>query len=239
MLSKIKHLLFNKGLPEKAAAGVALCLLGLLTACSSLPEIRPAAGLPPDLQERCRSVYPAAPYQFVHAIEARMPGDAGMTLTGVVTVDPERNAIRCVVMSLEGFVLFDARQQQSLTVLRAVQPFDSPEFAENMMADIRLIFFPPGGVFMAAGLFDNGFPGCRYLNGKKLPVDVILNRSQGWVIRQYDIDDRPSRQVRASALSREGIPARLDFSRLQPPSYTLIMTLLQSERLEPGDERLN
>jgi len=226
--------------PGRSAAWGAFLILFLLTACSSLPEIRTAGSdLQSNLRERCQSVFPAAPHQFVHAIEARMPDDSRVALTGIVTVDPERKVIRCVVMTIEGFVLFDARHQQSLTVDRAVHPFDSPEFAENMMADIRLIFFLPGREFVAAGIFDNGFPGCRYLNPDRLAVDVILNQMQGWIIRQYDASEHPSREVRAYALNREGFPAKIDFSHYKFPGYKLNMVLLQSERLREGDERLN
>lgn len=230
-------------IPLLIRPGTVLCLIFVvfvLTACSSLPEIRPPGpGLQPNLHQRCQSVFPAGPHQFVHAIEARLPDDSRVTAMGVVTLDPARGIVRCVIMTIEGFVLFDARHQQALTVDRAVYPFDSPEFAESMMADVRLVFSPPGKAVVTAGVFDNGLPGCRWRTADGSAVDVLLNPQQGWAIRQYDASDHLSRQVRAYAINQEGIPERIELSRYKFPRYTLKMRLLQVERLPQGDGRLN
>jgi hypothetical protein len=223
-----------------SAAWCMLLIVGLLTACSSLPQIKPAGpDLQPNLRERCQAVFPAGPHQFVHSIEARLPDDSRSMAVGIVTLDPDKGVVSCVIMTLEGFVLFDARYQQAVTVNRAVYPFDSPEFAKNMMADIRFIFFQPGGVLAAAGVFDNDFPGCRWRNTDGLAVDVVLNQQRGWLIRKYDVSDHVASQVRAYALNPEGIPGKIELSRYSFPGYTLKMTLLQAERLQQGDDRLN
>lgn len=216
-----------------------ILLLCLLAACSSLPEIRPAGpDVQPRLRERCRAVFPADPRQFVHAIEARLPDDTRQQIVGVVTLDPGTGFISCVILTLEGFVLFDARQGQTLTVNRAVPPFDSPEFAARMMADIRLVFAPPGGVLTAAGVFRNGLSGCRWQDADGLTVEVLLNDPQGWAVRQYDAADGLSGEVRAYALNPDGVPEKIELSRRRFPGYTLRMTLLQTERLLQDDERL-
>jgi hypothetical protein len=158
---------------------------------------------------------------------------------GIVTLDPGTGVVHCVIMTIEGFVLFEARYQQSVTVNRAVYPFDSPEFAKNMMADIRFIFFQPGGALVATGVFDNDFPGCRWRNSDGLAVDTLLNQQRGWLIRKYDVSDHVASQARAYALNPEGIPGKIEFSRYSFPGYTLKMTLLQAERLQQGDDRLN
>jgi hypothetical protein len=224
--------------PFSLGASAAWCMfliVWLLTACSNLPQIKPAGpDLQPNLRERCQSVFPAGPRQF----EARLPDDSRAMTLGIVTLDPDKGVIHCVIMTIEGLVLFDARYHKAVAVNRAVYPFDSPEFAESMMADIRLIFFPPGGVMAATGVFDNDFPGCRWQNSEGLAVDVILNKKRGWIIRQYDVSDHLSGQVRANALNLEGIPEKIELSRHKFPSYTLKMTLLQAERLADGDERL-
>jgi hypothetical protein len=216
-----------------------LLLFLWLGACSNLPEIRPAGpGLHPGLRERCQTAFPAGPGQYVHAIEARLPDDSRAMTLGIVTLDPDRWIIRCVIMTVEGFVLFDARYERAVVVNRAVYPFDSPEFAKSIMADIRLIFFPPGGPFVREGIFSNGFAGCRWLTSDGLAVDVVLHESRGWSIRQYDVSDRLSRQLRADVLNPEGIPERIELTRHTFPRYTLKMKLLQAERLSEGDERL-
>jgi hypothetical protein len=221
------------------AAGGMVLALGLLAACSSLPEIRPAGpDVQPHLRERCRAVFPAGPRQFVHAIEARLPDDTRQQILGIVTLDPEKGMIHCVIMTIEGFVLFDARQGQALTVNRAVPPFDSPAFAARMMADIRLVFVLPGGTLTAAGVFKNGFPGCRWQDADGLAVEILLDEKGGWAIRQYDVGDGLSGEVRAYALNAEGLPEKIELSRRRFPGYTLRMTLVQGETLSPDDERL-
>lgn len=233
-------LIFNYMFSLRLSAVLAMVLMAwLLAACSNLPEIKPAVpGLQPSLRERCQMAFPAGPRQFVHSIEARLPDDSRAMTLGIVTLDPDQGVIHCVIMTIEGFILFDARYQQTVAVNRAAYPFDSPEFAKSMMADIRLIFFLPGGQIEADGVFSNGFYGCRWLDSKGLAVDVVLNQQGGWIIRQYDVSDHLSGQVRASALNPEGIPEKIELSRHTFPSYTLKMTLLQAERLPEGDERL-
>jgi len=117
----------------------------IFTACSSLPEIK-SSGLPGkvDIRERCGSFFPAGPYQFTHSVEARLPDESRSMVLGIVLVDPPRGMIHSVIMTVEGFILFDARYHRLLTVNQAVAPFDDPEFAEKIMADIKLIFSPAG-----------------------------------------------------------------------------------------------
>jgi hypothetical protein len=223
-----------------SAAWCMVLIVWLLMACSSLPQIKPAGpDLLPNLRERCQSVFPAGPHQFVHSVEAILPDNSRSMAVGIVTLDPDKGVVSCVIMTLEGFVLFDARYQQAVTVNRAVYPFDSPEFAKNMMADIRFIFFQPDGALAATGVFDNDFPGCRWRNTDGLAVDVVLNQQRGWLIRKYDVSDHVASQVRAYALNPEGIPGKIELSRYSFPGYTLKMTLLQAERLQQGDDRLN
>ncbi len=212
----------------------------IFTACSSLPEIK-SSGLPgnADIRERCRSFFPAGPYQFTHSIEARLPDESRSMVLGIVLVDPPREMIHSVIMTVEGFILFDARYHRLLTVNQAVAPFDDPEFAEKIMADIKLIFSPPAGRLIDTGALDNGFPVCRYRDEKGLTSDVLANRDFGWAINQYDSSGHLSRQVRAYSRNAEGIPERIELSRHQSPRYGLKLMLLQAERLSSDDKRLN
>ncbi|MCU0582160.1 MAG: hypothetical protein MUF26_06880 [Syntrophales bacterium] len=216
-------------LVKSVAAFFTICLVCLLAACSNLPEIRPAVpGLQTGLRESCKMAFPAGPHRFVHSIEARLPDDSRAMTLGIVKLDPDKGVIHCVIMTIEGFVLFDARYQQTVTVDRAVYPFDSPEFAKSMMADIRLIFFPPKAVDLVFKAKLNGYQ--AKLNG--------YHRQHGWIIRQYDVSDHLSGQVKAGALNPEGIPEKIELSRNKYPGYTLTMTLLQAEYLPEGDESL-
>lgn len=216
-----------------------LALILTLSACSSLPEIRPSA--PPgraDVRDRCRSPFPDGPYQLTHVIEARLPDETRSSALGIVLVDPARKMVHSVIMTVEGFVLFDARHHRTLTVNRAVGPFAAPDFGERIMADVLLVFLPPPGRLIGAGLLDSGFPVCRYEDDDGLARDVLAGRDFAWAVHQYDGSHHLSRQVRAYSQNAAGIPERIEISRHQFPRYGLKLTLLQAERLSADDERL-
>lgn len=210
-----------------------------LTACSSLPEIRPsAAPVQADIRERCRSFFPNEPHALTHAIEARLPDASRSAALGIVLVDPARKMVHSVIMTVEGFVLFEARHHGTLAVNRAVGPFADPDFAEKIMADVRLVFLPPPGRLTGAGLLENGFPVCRYEDDEGLARDVLASRDFAWAVHQYDGSRHLSRRVSAYSRNAAGMPERIEISRLRFPRYGLKLTLLQAERLSADDERL-
>ena len=81
---------------------------------------------------------------------------------------------RSVLMTLEGFVVFDGEYDGRLTVHRALPPFDSPHFADGLMEDIRLVFFEPEGPVVARGTLRTGGPVRRYRLPDGGTVDVEL-----------------------------------------------------------------
>ena len=221
------------------ALAFAMLMVLTLAACGSLPEIRPSA-LPgqADIRERCRSFFPDGPHALTHVIEARLPDESRMSAMGVVLVDPSRQMIHSVIMTVEGFVLFDARHQGELTVHRAVGPFASPDFAEGIMVDVRMVFLPPPGRLTAAGLLENGFPVCRYEDDTGRVRDVLAGRDFAWAVHQYDGSHGLSHGVRAYSRNAAGFPERIEIFRHAFPRYGLRLTLLQAERIPADDARL-
>ena len=49
-------------------------------------------------------------------------------------------------------VLLEAQATPTLEVIRALPPFDSGDFAKNMIEDIKLIFLAPDGDIRAKGI---------------------------------------------------------------------------------------
>ncbi len=219
-------------------AGLLLMSLAL-PACGSLPEIRPSP-LPgqADIRERCRSFFPDGPHALTHVIEARLPDESRMSAMGIVLVDPSRQRVHSVIATVEGFVLFDARHQGVLTVNRAVGPFASPDFAEGIMADVRMVFLPPPGRLTAAGLLESGFPVCRYEDDAGRVRDVLAGRDFAWAVHQYDGSHGLSHGVRAYSRNAAGFPERIEIFRHAFPRYGLRLTLLQAERIPADDARL-
>ncbi|MBA4396872.1 MAG: hypothetical protein C0394_05760 [Syntrophus sp. (in: bacteria)] len=218
--------------------GAALILLTVLfTACSTLPAIRPldAAGTQAAAQN-CRRPFLDTPHRFVHAIEAGIPERAAGTVLGVTLFDPPSGIVRSAILTLEGFVLFDARYDNGLQVNRAVPPFDAPRFAQNMMDDIRLIFLAPQGRLLQAGTLENGAVACRYEAPRGQTVDVIVRRDDAWGIETYGSQNEPLRRVEAFSVKNR-FPEALALTGFFTVDYKLRMTLISAEPVRPEDLR--
>jgi hypothetical protein len=171
-------------------------MLLLLVGCAPTPTIQPADHVRHgQLEHRCRSIYPQGKWQLVHTIHGRFRHGRQAVMTGVVVLSSNDAGIHCVLMSLEGFVLFDAEDRGTLTVHRAVPPFDSRAFARGVMDDIRLMFLAPESMHAICGQFQDGTRGCRFITVDKRTVDVTDTGSGRWRIRQ----NAPSRTIVAEA----------------------------------------
>ena len=204
----------------------------LLASCTTLPSITlPDQASLPDTVHRCGRPFLHVPYRFVHAIEFTVPGGGMGTVVGVTMFDPASEVIRSAIMTIEGFVLFDARYEEGVRVNRAVPPFDKEQFANYMMEDIRLMFLAPRGRLAHAGLLADGSSVCRY-EGEGMVVDVIVHEDDAWEIATYAGGQKPLRKVRASSV-RDGIPEMLELSAFGFREYSLRLKLISAEAVSP------
>lgn len=207
----------------------------LITACSSLPKIDSAGGsaLSDPLRE-CRQLFPEGRWQFLHTIEATMPGGEKGMLMGVTIISSQAKTVQSVIMTIEGLVLFDARYDQRLVINRAVPPFDSQNFAQGLMKDIRLVFFEPRGPLIDSGILKNRKAVCRYQNPDEQIVDIIHRSNDSWEIRLYTKSLRLSRTAsiffnkKQADPNLSGIPERLEIKAHGHPGYALVMRLLEA-----------
>ncbi len=209
-----------------------LLLTLLLVSCAGnsipLPKLTPAPDRPPD----CAPLFPQGNYQFVHLIECSMPGGNHGTAMGVTVTDS--NGIESALMTVEGFVLFAARFSDTLTVHRAVPPFDKPGFASGMMQDIRAIFLHPKGKAMAGSLPDST-PVCRMTDDSGQITDILSTADH---CRQRNIYS-PARQLLRTIsghdctvdLDGSLIPKTLELTSWEMGGYTLQMTLISAENI--------
>jgi hypothetical protein len=211
-----------------------LSVLGLILSCSSLPQVFPA-GDPTDPQSRrtCRDPFPEGDWQLLHSIEATLPGGNKGFLMGLTVISASNRTARCVIMTLEGFVVFDALYDKQITVKRAIAPFDSEAFANGLIEDINLIFFEPPGSLMAFGFLKSGETVCRYQKPDGRMVDIINRGEHDWEIRQYHLDYRLARTVRMFAkepdlTDRKGISDKIELNAHGSPGYTLAMDLVEA-----------
>ena len=207
-----------------------LSVLGLVLSCSSLPQVYPAADsadLQPD--RACRGPFPDGDWQLLHSIEASLPGGKKGFLMGLTVLSSLNRTARVVIMTLEGFVVFDALYDKQITVKRAIAPFDSEVFANGLMEDINLIFFKPSGSIMASGFLKSGAAVCRYQKPDGRIVDIISQGEDNWEIRLYLPDYRLARTVKSMYLAdRKGISDKIELNAHGSPGYALVMDLVEA-----------
>ena len=202
----------------------------LFARCSQLPAIIPADfSQKESINKICASPFSQKSWRFIHSIEAEMPDGSMANLLGVTVVKPSTRSIHCVLMTLEGLVVFEAAKDNGLKIKKALPPLDNPHFARGLMEDISLVYFPPSGICAELGSLD-GAVVCRYKNEGAL-VDVKVGPEEEWEILSYDSSKRLNRVVHASDIDAGGVPRTI---RLRAPGllgYTLILTLIEKERV--------
>jgi hypothetical protein len=210
-------------------------LLLLLLTVSACTGLKPLTPLDPARKtavlEDCRRPFLPGSYRLVHALETVMPGGAKGTAIGVLVADPRTRGFRTALMTIEGFVLFDAEAGETLTVHRAVPPFDAPAFAETLAEDIRLAFFSPGGEPAAWGEGEEGALVCRYERADGRLVEVMTLRDGDIGIRLYGTGQELLKRVKMAPPQRPGLAETLEIRGGWPP-YTLRLRLLESEALD-------
>ena len=204
-------------------------MMALITSCARLPVIKPVdPAAMPDTRERCRRPFLDSPYRFIHSVEVSFPGGRTGTVIGVTLVDPTEKITHSVIMTIEGFVLFDARYEKEVRVNRAVPPFDAEQFAGYMMDDVRLMFLAPEGKPADAGVLADGSTACRYHGDKGTTVDVVIHKDGSWNIVTYSNSNELLRKIRAVEV-RNRIPGRVELRGFGFREYTLRFKLISAE----------
>jgi hypothetical protein len=165
-----------------------------------------------------------------------LSGRGAGTVMGVTVFDPAAGSIHSAIMTIEGFVLFDARYEKELRVNRAVPPFDKEHFAGRMMEDISLIFLAPHGRLSDAGMLEDGSTVCRYYGSKGIIEDVIVHKDNSWEIETYTDNYERLRKVNAFSV-RDRIPGIIELNAFGFREYSLRMKLISAEPVTPAENR--
>ena len=209
-----------------------LLLLLTVDACTGLKPLTPLEpARKTAVLEECRRPFLQGSYRLVHALETVMPDGAKGTAIGILVADPRTLGFRTALMTIEGWVLFDAEAGETLTVHRAVPPFDAPAFAETLAEDIRLAFFSPGGEPAAWGEGEEGALVCRFERADGRLVEVMTLRDGDLEIRLYGTGQEVRKRVKMAPPQRPGLADALTIRGGWPP-YTLRLRLLESEALD-------
>ena len=215
-----------------------ICVLFLLPilsiSCSSAQRISPVESLKlAEIQKECNRVFPTGKWVFIHSIEASLPGGKKAFMLGVSQVCPEKKKIHCIMMTIEGFVVFDALYDGKIVINRGIVPFASENFAKGIMSDLQLIFFQPKGQHIETGVSDAGEWICRYQNKKWTTVDVLIHLDDKWTIRQYH-RHQLRRTIKAYLkkdsvlLYKNRIPERLELTAHGVSGYSLKLKLVEA-----------
>ena len=152
-------------------------------------------------------------------------------MMGLTLMSSPGRSCRSVLMTLEGFVVFDGEYDGRLTVHRALPPFDSPHFAEGLMEDIRLVFFEPDGPVVASGTLKDGGAVRRHRLPDGGTVDLELLPGDDWRIRRYDAV-RNAHPHGAGAARHGGtstaFPQAVELTAAGGQDYRLTMTLIEA-----------
>lgn len=208
----------------------------LVAACAGPPRI----AVPPDdthdaFAAACAAVFPQGDWQFAHAIQAHLPDGSRQTLIGITRISTAAQAFEGAMLTLEGMVLFQARYDgTAIEVKKAVPPMDQPGFAQGLIDDIALLFFPPAAPPAQTGLVKDGARICRYPLDDGIQ-DVVVQPDGRWEIRRYGSNGRLRRTVLpdgSEARHPQGFPSRLELRAHGAKGYRLNMSLMEAVPLD-------
>ena len=203
-----------------------------LASCSTIPAINPPMLPAAQKNLTCPSPFLKGKYQLIHAIEIRAAGNVQGGIIGVTVADPSTRFVSCAIMTAEGMVLLEAEAgAERLNVLRAVPPFDSGDFAKNMIDDIRLIYFTPQGLIQKKGNLDDGSTACRWQDQNGDFIDVIAGKSQSTEIKRYSASGSLKRHIKLTQTAGNAYSS-IELQGSGIVDYTLLMTLIDSQKAE-------
>ena len=203
----------------------------LLVSCQTLPAINSTLPQSVPKSSICPSPFLKEPYRLVHAIEARMAGEIQGAIIGITLVDPSTRFVSCAIMTVEGMVLFEAQAAPVLQVIRALPPFDSGDFARNMIEDIKLIFLAPEGEIQTKGTLSDGANICRWREKNGDWIDVIARLPEGIEINRYSVYGSWQRRIKLNPMA-ENVYQSIKLTAKETFNYVLVMTLIAAEPLE-------
>lgn len=224
--------------------GLLLIVAGLLLSCASLPPLHQAhRPMTVESNQTCQGLYPLGEWQLYHTIEAKLPGGQTGFLMGLTVLSSRERSAQCVIMTLEGFVVFDARYDGQITIKRAVAPFDNDAFAQEIMTDIQLIFFKPLADEISMGAVSDTVTVCRHLLPNGNVIDLVNPEINHWETRLYRSNHRVRRIVKSMIKEKPpgedlpGIADKIELTALGTPGYTLVLDLVEAIPIgikEPG-----
>jgi hypothetical protein len=148
------------------------------------------------------------------------------SLLGITKGDPAGRRLHTVLLTPEGFILFEAEQRDNkISVLKAVVPFDSPAFARGLMEDVSFLFLAPGARPSKWGRTADSTVLCRWESPDGSRKEVRCSP----VVR-ITLQDRHGDLIKEALLTGPfvtGLAFQVELQAYKPAPYRLKMTLLR------------
>jgi hypothetical protein len=210
--------------------GLGICFLEiliLLAGCAPISKTTLSPGSPEDLRG-CYAIFPAAPWESVHKIEATFRRGGSFSLLGVTKGEPSERRLESLLLTPEGFILFDAELRDAeMSVRKAVAPFDSPAFTGGLMEDVSLLFLPPRVKPTGWGKKADGTMICHWEGPEDSDTEIKGSMESGWRILRRDKYREVIKEVLLKGPFVNGLASRVELHASEPAPYTLKMTLVQ------------
>ena len=210
--------------------GLDICLLGFLVlsiGCASPSKKTLVPGSPDDLPG-CYAIFPGEPWESVHRIEATIRGGGSSSLLGVTKGEPSERRLQSLLLTPEGFILFDAELSEGgIAVRKAVAPFDSPAFARGLMEDVSLLFLPPQVKPTAWAKETDGTMICNWEDRDESHTEISGSMDSGWRILRQNKKGKVTKEIVLNGPFVNGLASRIELRAFKPAPYRLRMTLVQ------------
>lgn len=205
---------------------IALFMLAL-TSCATGLHYKPLA---PQSGATCPDIYPAKAFRAVHQIEINSSLGGRSIFIGAAKVEPERDALHVVLMSVEGLVLFEAESEGgNLRVISAFPPLNDSAFASGLMADVSFVLLKPVGRPVEMGSDEQGLTACRWLTGTGAVRETTLLPDGAVRMRLYDGQRRMLKEAAALPPYDRGMPAKIRLRVFGPANYNIDLSLIAME----------
>jgi hypothetical protein len=164
----------------------------------------------------------------VHRIEATVRGGGSSLLLGVTKGEPSERRLQSLLLTPEGFILFDAELSEGgIAVRKALVPFDSPAFARGLMEDVSLLFLPPQGKPTAWEKETDGRMICNWEDRDDSHTEISGSTDRGWRILRRDKEGKVIKEIVLNGPFFNGLASRVELRTFKPAPYRLRMTLVQ------------
>ena len=210
--------------------GLGICFLEILVLSAGCVSISQATLGPGSLEDlpRCYDAFPGGPWESVHKIEATFKGGGSFSLLGVTKGEPSERRLHSILLTPEGFILFDAELRDTeMAVQKAVAPFDSPAFAGGLMEDVSLLFLPSRVKPTGWEKKTDGTMICNWGGPDDSDTEITGSMESGWRILRRDKYREVIEEVVLKGPFVNGVASHVELRSSRPASYRLRMTLVQ------------